>query len=294
MNYPPSMDRETRDFVEETLTLCPDNRDSLSVDEQRNLYANLCRHFARHRSQSVKSEDRSINGIPIRRYRKTRNSRVQIIYFHGGGFILGGLDSHDDICSEICDDTELDVIAVDYRLAPEHKHPAALEDCLKVFDNVCTDKETILCGDSAGGWLAAMTGLARPGVALGQVLIYPMLGGALNKASYIHCAKSPLLSTAQVAFYWQNYFDHPFDGNSLTAPMAIDISESPKTVLIAAECDPLMNDVPDYAEKLQFAGVQVTVMIEEGLPHGYLRARHSVERAQQSFIRITSSLSEMA
>ena len=296
LKYPPSMDSETTVFVDTTSSFYPDDREDFTIGEMRDNYDALCAHFARPFPAGVTAHDRLIGDVPLRHYSISDNPPARLVYIHGGGFVVGGLDSHDDICAGICADTGFDVIAVDYRLAPEHKHPAALDDCVAAVDAIHAEGDTpvVVAGDSAGGWLAAMTGLARPYIITGQVLIYPMLGGALNKGSYVDCADVPLLSTEQVAFYWETYFDCPLDRTALTPPMVLDVSPSPRTVMIAAECDPLMSDTPDYAEKLSAAGVEVEFTIEEGLPHGYLRARYSVERARQSFTRITDAVSRMA
>jgi acetyl esterase len=295
MDYPPSMDDQTRAFVDVTASFYPDDRQGLSVDDMRRHYNSLCGHFAQAMPSGVTSSDQTIGAVPIRHFSKNDNPQALVIYIHGGGFVVGGLDSHNDICAGICDDTGFDVVAVDYRLAPEHKHPAALEDCLLVTRHLRKESglPIILAGDSAGGWLAAMVGLAHPDDIAGQVLIYPMLGGALNQGSYLDYAEAPLLSTAQVAMYWETYFDCPLDQTALTPPMALDIKTSPKTAMIAAGCDPLMSDTPQYADKLRQAGIAVDVVIEDGLPHGYLRARYSVERARLSFQRITTAISSM-
>jgi len=293
MDYPSSMDNETRAFVDVTASFYPDDRQGLSVDDMRRHYNTLCAHFAQDMPSGVTSSDHMIGAVPIRRFSKSETPQALVIYIHGGGFVVGGLDSHNDICAGICDDTGFDVVAVDYRLAPEHKHPAALEDCLLVMRHLKQESglPIILAGDSAGGWLAAMVGLSHPDDVAGQVLIYPMLGGALNQGSYLDYAEAPLLSTAQVAMYWETYFDCPLDQTALTPPMALTITSSPKTAMIAAGCDPLMSDTPQYADKLRQAGIAVDVVIEDGLPHGYLRARYSVDRARLSFQRITSAIS---
>jgi len=295
MDYPPSMDIETRAFVDVTASFYPDDRQGLSVEDMRRHYNALCAHFAQSMPAGVASSDDTIGAVPIRRFSKTGTPQALVIYIHGGGFVVGGLDSHNDICAGICNDTGFDVVAVDYRLAPEHKHPAALEDCLLVTRHLQQESglPIVLAGDSAGGWLAAMVGLAHPDDIAGQVLIYPMLGGALNQGSYLDYAEAPLLSTAQVAMYWETYFDCPLDQTALTPPMALNISSSPKTAMIAAGCDPLMSDTPQYADKLRQVGVAVDVVIEDGLPHGYLRARYSVDRARLSFQRITTAISSM-
>ncbi|XDZ66714.1 alpha/beta hydrolase [Alphaproteobacteria bacterium LSUCC0684] len=296
MDYRNVMDKDTWDFIETTQSFYPDSRNDLTIEDQRQIYTSLCTHFAKSRPEGVTSEDQKLGDVPVRRYR-TSVAHARVIYFHGGGFVVGGLDSHDDICAEICNTTQLEVIAVDYRLAPEHKHPAALEDCLAVLDAVLGEDDTpfLLAGDSAGAWLAAMVSVARPGKPIGQVLIYPMLGGALDQGSYMTHANAPLLSTEQVAIYWQTYFDCPHNRNNLTPPMALaDLGKSPPTFMLAAGCDPLASDTPDFARKIGLSGGKVAFKIADGLPHGFLRGRHTAAAAKESFDEITSAITALS
>ena len=123
-----------------------------------------------------------------------------MVYLHGGGFVVGGLHSHDDVCAEIRSRTGLAVVSVDYRLSPEHQHPAAFEDACSVVSVL--PGPLVLVGDSAGGNLAAAAAHARrdPRI-LGQVLIYPGLGGDRQAGSYVTHANSPMLTTADLDFY---------------------------------------------------------------------------------------------
>jgi len=296
LDYRNVMDKDTWDFIQKTQSYYPDSRNNLTIEEQRQFYTSLCRNFAQSRPEGVTSEDMKLGDVPVRRYCNTGKSPARVIYIHGGGFVVGGLDSHDDICAEICNATQLDVTAVDYRLAPEHKHPAALEDCVQVFDALSAEDDTpiLLAGDSAGAWLAAMVSIKRPGKPIGQVLIYPMLGGALDQGSYVIHANAPLLSTEQVVFYWQTYFDCPLDRNKLTPPMSLaDLGIVPPTFMLAAGCDPLASDTPDFARKISLAGGIVAVEIDNGLPHGFLRARHTSAAAKESFNKITAAIGEL-
>jgi len=293
MDYRNLMAEDTWNFVQITQDFYPDTRTGLTLEDQRRLYNALCRHFAHPHPEHVRAENRNIGNVACRRYRCGEKSPARVMYIHGGGFVVGGLDSHDDICAEICAMTGFDVIAVDYRLAPEHKHPAALEDCLAAFDALLGEDAAplVLAGDSAGAWLAAMVSFHRQGMASGQALIYPMLGGALNRGSYISHAEAPLLSTAQVAKYWQTYFDCPLDRSKLTPPMALDdLGVMPPTFMLAAECDPLASDTPDFAARIRASGGKVITATGEGLPHGFLRARHHAKAARDSFARITAAI----
>ncbi|MCX7347928.1 MAG: alpha/beta hydrolase [Alphaproteobacteria bacterium] len=235
---------------------------TFSMAEQRAFYNRYCVHFRKTRPPTVETNDLRIAGVPCRRYvRQGAPAAPLLIYLHGGGFVLGGLDSHDDVCAEICDGAGIDVVAVDYRLAPEHPFPAAFEDGWAVLQELGkTHARIILGGDSAGGNLAAALALkARDagGPALsGQVLIYPGLGGDMTKGSYV--------SQAEPAF------------------------------LVAAGLDPLHDDCFDYARNLRDAGVPAVVRDEPLLVHAFIRARHMSTPARASFDAIIAACGALA
>ncbi|RUU76795.1 esterase, partial [Mesorhizobium sp. M7A.T.Ca.TU.009.01.1.2] len=134
----------------------------LPIDKQRAVYDRMSRAFHQGRPPGVKAGDGLIaaagRDIPIRRYRLAgKAAQAMVIYYHGGGFILGGLESHDDICAELCAGTGFDLLSVDYRLSPEHVHPAAFDDSITAFEWAAATSglPLVLCGESAGGNLAA-------------------------------------------------------------------------------------------------------------------------------------------
>src|SRR5262245_59620695 len=248
-----------RRFVIETEALYPADAVNFSIDEQRALYDRLCSRFRKPRPFGVEIEDRSIPGplgpVPIRIYRRSREiDRAMLLYLHGGGFVLGGLDSHDDICAEICDRASVGVVAVGYRLAPEHRFPAAFDDCLAAFyavadgrvDPGLDPKRILIGGDSAGGNLAAALclklrdeGRSMP---VGQILIYPGLGGDGSRGSYLQNANAPCLTTADTEYYKFVYIgppDHPNHWSKFAYPLKeTDYGGLTLAFLVAAEWDP--------------------------------------------------------
>ncbi|MEM7256911.1 MAG: alpha/beta hydrolase fold domain-containing protein, partial [Pseudomonadota bacterium] len=195
-------------------------------------------------------------------------------------------------------ETGMPVTAVDYRLSPEYSHPAAFNDALTVVRTLAEQYSLVLCGDSAGGNLAACVchalrdNSAIANRLLGQLLIYPGLGGDMSAGSYITHAKAPMLTTQDVRFY--SLIRHGgvrVETDPTAAPLHdTDFSRLPATVVISAECDPLSDDGRHYCEYLTAAGGRAVWFNETGLVHGYLRARHSVARAGASFSRITECL----
>lgn len=285
---------DIRTFIARTEASYPPDAANFSIAEQRAFYDKLCADFSPPHPQGVCAQDLAIAGVPCRRYTPDApRAGVTALYFHGGGFIVGGLHSHDSICAELAEAAQVVLIAVDYRLVPEHLHPAAYEDCLAVYDAVPGPK--VLVGDSAGGNLAACIAANRTDVA-GQVLIYPGLGGDMGLPSYSRHANAPMLTTADVEYYATIRFDGPRRPGDLTAsPLeASDYCALPPTAIFTAQADPLASDGMEYAARLAEAGVPVELTEEPGLVHGYLRARHMAAGARNSFARIAGALGALA
>jgi acetyl esterase len=301
-DYSKLIDAETWAFIDRTNSFYPPDAVNHSVEEQRRTYDRMCREFHAGYPASVTATDAAAetptHNIPIRIYRNAEpNGAAVVLYFHGGGFILGGLDSHDDVCAEICERTGYEVVSVDYRLVPEHTHPAAYDDCRAAFEWAAKTyaQPILLCGDSAGGNLAAAVAHTTRGharAAIGQVLIYPGLGGKLGQGSYLTHFDAPLLSVRDMDYYRDMRAGGRDISNDATfAPFNdTDYSGLPPTAVITAECDPLSDDGRDYRDRIQAAGGKAWWFDEPGLVHGYLRARHSVGRARESFTRIVDAV----
>ncbi|MDB5524110.1 MAG: esterase [Rhizobium sp.] len=301
-DYRKLIDAETWAFIDRTNSYYPPNTIDYTIDQQREVYNRMCREFFVGYPDGVSAENKEIKStdhkIPIRRYRATRyDSRAMVLYFHGGGFVVGGLESHDDVCAEICHRTGFEVVSVDYRLAPEHRHPASFDDCMAAFEWAAEayDLPIVLAGDSAGGNLAAaVTHRTRDHKRkpIGQMLIYPGLGGDMNTGSYVTHAEAPMLTLRDLNFYK----DIRTGGKDISkdvayAPLAETIfSNLPPTIIITAECDPLSSDGEAYRDRIMAGGGKAWWHEEAGLVHGYLRARHSVCRARESFTRIVDSI----
>ena len=276
-----------------------------SVAQQRIDYEALVRHFSSPHPPGLGTRDEAINGrhglIPLRHYRHRQgNSDALILFIHGGGFILGSLDSHDDICAELCATTGYDLVSVDYRLSPEHFHPVHLDDVEDAF-TACRHKRTILVGASAGGTLAAALCHRRgssPHRPAGQVLIYPGLGGdCFDLESYRVNAAAPLLTADDIIFYRGTRCanDELPTGDAEFYPLvADDFSAAPPTIAISADVDPLRDDARLYVEKLQQDGVKAEWINEPGLVHDYLRARHVSATAGAAFARICEAINTLA
>jgi acetyl esterase len=301
-DYRKLIDAETLAFIERTNSYYPIDTVDYTIGQQREIYNRMCRAFHVGYPEGVTAEDSTIStpthAIPIRTYRTAApEASAMVLYFHGGGFILGGLDSHDDICAELCAGSGYEVVSVDYRLAPEHIHPAAFDDALAAFEWAAAayKQPILLCGDSAGGNLAAAVSHATRGHKrhpIGQVLIYPGLGGDVSKGSYITHAEAPMLAVRDLEFY-KHIRTGGIDrtGDITLAPLAdADFANLPPTVIVTAECDPLSSDGEAYGSRIEAAGGKAWWHEEPGLVHGYLRGRHMISRARASFGRIIEAV----
>jgi len=303
-DYKPLIDAETWAFIERTNSYYPPDTIDYTIAQQREIYDRMCREFFAGYPEGITVETSAIatptHDIPIRIYRSTPQAAVTVLYFHGGGFILGGPDSHDDVCAELCARTGYEVVSVDYRLAPEHLHPAAFDDAMSAFEWAAATRPhpIVLCGDSAGGNLAASVSHAtrdHPRKPIGQVLIYPGLGGDRSKGSYVAHAEAPMLTMRDLEFYKHiRTGGQDRNGDATLVPLAdSDFSRLPPTVLVTAECDPLSSDGETYRDLIVAAGGRATWFEEPGLVHGYLRARHTVGRARASFTRIVDAVAAL-
>lgn len=301
-DYTKLLDAEVWAFIDRTNSYYPPETIDYTVAQQRELYDRLCRAFFTGYPDGVTASDSRIpasgRAIPIRTYQPAKPDHgAKVLYFHGGGFILGGLDSHDDICAELCARTGHEVVSVDYRLAPEHLHPASFDDALAAFEwfAVADARPILLAGDSAGANLAAGVAHKTRGhdhAPVGQVLIYPGLGGDIGRGSYVTHAEAPMLSMRDLAFYKDvRTGGADFSKDVTYLPLAdTDFSGLPPTVVISAECDPLSSDGETYRDHIRAAGGKAYWHEEPGLVHGYLRGRHTIAKARASFTRIVGAV----
>ena len=207
------------------------------------------------------------------------------VYFHGGGWVIGDLDTVDTTCRSVANRAGVKVVSVGYRLSPEHKFPAPLDDCYAALqwvaanaDSIGVDRERIAVGgDSAGGNLAAAVCLkardeSGPSVRL-QVLVYPVTDHSFDTQSYQDNGEGYLLTKASMVWFWDHYLNSEADGkNPLASPLrAEDLSGLPPAVVITAEFDPLRDEGEAYAKRLSDAGVSVEHRRYAGQIHGFFQ-----------------------
>ena len=234
-------------------------------------------------------EERHIPGpagdIPIRIYTpQGQGPFPALIYYHGGGWVIGNLDVVDVPCRQLANRTGCVVISVDYRLAPEHPFPAPAEDAYAAVEWVAANGEEIdvdsskiaVSGDSAGGNLAAVVCLMAkdkggPKISY-QILFYPVTEHSYETKSYQENADGYFLTKDSMVWFWNHYLQQEEDGkNPYASPLlAEDVSGLPPALVVTAEYDPLRDEGEAYAKKLLDAGVGVTLKRYEGLIHGFI------------------------
>jgi acetyl esterase len=219
-----------------------------------------------------------------------------LVYFHGGGWVLGGLDTIDVTCRRLADVAKCVVVSVAYRLAPEHKFPIPVEDAYAATRHVAehaevfgVDRDRIAVGgDSAGGNLAAAVALLarrRSGPRLAfQLLFYPVTNHAFDTPSYRAFAEGYLLTRRAMQWYWSQYLPRPEVGDDPAAsPLRSrrdDLRGLPPALVVTAEFDPLRDEGEAYADHLRSAGVRVQSHRQDGLIHGFLQFGGVIDRAQ--------------
>ncbi len=290
-DYTALIDADMWAFIHRLDACYPPGVVDMDIAGQRAVYDDMCKVFYQGRPEGVQVWDEPHGGVPCRRY-ETGASETTVMYYHGGGFVVGGLDSHDDVCAEICARTGYRVISVDYGLAPEVVFPGCFKDAWAAFEAVSRgfDGPIVLCGDSAGGNLAAAVAhqgrASQPGRIIGQVLIYPGLGGDWGMESYVTHANAPHLTTADMKFYMnvRTGGAAPPKGDARYAPLQDhDFAGLPPTLCVTAECDPLASDGGAYRDALRAAGGQTHWSNVAGMVHGCLRARAMSTRAAGFF-----------
>ncbi|MDO8210253.1 alpha/beta hydrolase [Conexibacter sp. CPCC 206217] len=221
-------------------------------------------------------------GVPARRYRAGATDGPVVVFFHGGGWMSGDLDTHDGLCRAIAVRAGATVLAVDYRRTPEHRFPAALDDAIAATRWLAaeTGRAPIVMGDSSGATLALGVALAARRAAAQQpagiVLIYPPLEPRTDSPSHVRFADGPRLTQAAMAWFWREYLGAQDTDDELAAPArASDLRGLPPTLIALADHDPLHDEGADFARRLAAAGVEVETIAPAGMVHGFARLQET-------------------
>lgn len=246
-------------------------------------------------------EDRKVDvagatPVPVRVYWPDRDGPLPaIVFFHGGGFVLSSVDGHDAFARKLAAGTDAIVVSVDYRLAPEHRYPAAVEDAMTAVTWVIENAEKLgidatrvaVAGDSAGGNLAAVACLigrdrSLPPLAA-QVLIYPVLDARQGSESYRSNATGYFLTAAHMRWFWEQYLDGADPDHPHVSPVRqVDLSSLPPAIVVVGEHDVLADDGRSYAALLSEAGVSVELFDYPGMFHGFFGLVEQLPTAKQA------------
>lgn len=245
--------------------------------------------------------------LGLRAYYPLKSKKVLpcLLFFHGGGWTLNDLDTHDKLCRSLANNIGIVVLSVDYRLAPEHKYPAAIEDAYTAFNWVYNNAKRLrinnekigVGGDSSGGYQAAvLCQLARDRNApkiLFQWLAYPVTDYYLpGSKSYREMAQGYSLNRNFMIWFWNNYLPNDIDVNDpyISPLRASNFDSLPPAFIQTANFDPLRDEGESYGEKLKKANIKVTIKRYAGLMHGFLLQRHAVKKADEAFFDVVKTL----
>jgi acetyl esterase len=280
----------------------------LDVAEARKLYRETRGRLSAAPAEVARVEELDADGLRVRHYRPLGAEDGEVlpalVYFHGGGWTIGDLETHDVPCRELANLARCAVLSVDYRLAPEHKFPAAVEDAVAATRwthahaaSLAIDPTRIAVGgDSAGGNLAAVAALVLrdaggPPLAM-QALFYPAIDLAADMPSHFELAEGYLLTRDAILWFTGNYVRGPEDVRDWRAsPLrAADLAGLPPAYIVTAGFDPLRDEGQAYADALHAAGVHVTYECFEGMIHGFITMAGVIAAGHHALYRVATGL----
>jgi acetyl esterase len=232
--------------------------------------------------------------IPVRTYRPREDEGGVVAYFHGGGWAIGSIDSFDTVCRALGNASRATVVSVGYRLAPEHRFPGALEDCVAVTrwiaDHAGAERLAVV-GDSAGGNLAIGVARRLRDVVRFQALVYPVCDSALNTPSYREFRERYGLTAAGMQRYWSLYLEGDDGTHPDASPLrADDLQGLPPAYVLTAEFDVLRDEGEALVDKLRAGGVEVTHQRYDGTIHGFWRWQQAAEVARRAVAEVGEAL----
>jgi len=256
-------------------------------------------------------ENRTIPGpvgeIPVRIYWPWLDTPLPVlVWYHGGGWVLGTLDASDHTCRELANTAGCIVVSVDYRLAPEHRFPASPDDCESAYNWVLANaasfggdpRRVAVGGDSAGGNLAAVVSIRtrERGTPLPafQLLVYPVTDHDFERPSYLANAEGYMLTQLAMRWFWDQYVNSPEEmAHPHASPLrATDLTGLPPAHVITAEFDPLCDEGEAYADRLRQAGVPVTVSRYDGVIHGFFGMFPAIDKGRDAIRESAQALAE--
>lgn len=303
-----SLDPQARHMLDQLAAAGTKPIDTLSVPEAR-AFMDSMRALQGPPTPLPAVRDLGIAGasgtIPARLYRPREDGTLPLlVYFHGGGWVIGDLEGYDNVCRDLAAKAGCAILSIDYRLAPEHRFPAAADDCFAATawtranaTGLGIDPARIAVGgDSAGGNLAAVVSLMSrdrggPPVCL-QLLIYPVTCGRMDTPSYRDNAEGYLLTHDAMVWFWDHYVPRAAERElPYAAPLrATDLRGLPPALVLTAEFDPLRDEGEAYAGRLREAGVPTTLRRYDGQIHGFFTMGALIDRARLALDETAATL----
>jgi acetyl esterase len=279
---------------------------SLDAPEAIAAYLEVARRpLARPRGMDVDRVEDLVVGerdVPVRIYQpKSDRPLPGLVYYHGGGWVVGDLELHDDTCRMLANEAQCIVVSAEYRLAPEHPFPTPLDDCWSVLqwahghlgERGWNGSTLAVGGTSSGGNLSAAVALRarNEGLALSlQLLLYPALDSAMATPSWRNFASGYFLTAAQMAWYWRMYAAQPGVRRlpDVSPSHSTDLAGLAPAVVVTAEFDVLRDEAEDYARRMREAGVPVRLWRFSGQIHGFLSLGALLPEVQEAKVAIAS------
>jgi len=250
--------------------------DTLTADEARALMRDAIPLFGEP-VELADVRDATAGGVPVRVYRPQADGVLPaIVHLHGGGWVLGDLDTHDVVCRDLAACSGCAVVAVDYRLAPEHPFPAALEDSLaavRAVGELGLDPDRVaVCGDSAGGGMAAVIARELRDAVRHQALVYPVCDARVGATdSYARYGEGHFMTTGDMRWFLDAYAAGVDPTDPRLSPLAAeDLTGAAPATIVLAECDPLRDEGAAYARRLEQAGIEVELREYPGQLHPFV------------------------
>ncbi len=304
------LDKGIEDYLETARRESGPSSPNPSSDDRRLQLERLAAKISTQRPPGVAVENWFLPAqgreIALRIYRpRSEGPKPLALFFHGGGWVFGSLNTHDYLAAAIAEGVDCVVVSVHYRRAPENKHPAQLDDCWEALtwataqpDFLGADtRRCAVVGDSAGGHLATLCAIrardaGAPSLAA-QCLIYPMVAPDFWRESYSEFASAPGFTRADAIFAWRSLLtDSLAPPDESAVPSKLPLAGLPPCYIVTAEYDPLRDEGEDYAERLSAAGVAVTRRRASKLIHGFMRAAPFSEAARGELTSVCDYLKQ--
>ena len=268
---------------------------SMTPEQARKAYELGAEILDLPRAPLARVQDFELAGRPARLYAPSNDAGLPVLlYFHGGGFTIGGLETHDSLCRQLAIRGDCAVIAFDYRLAPEHPFPAAVDDCFAAMSWLAENATTLnldatrlaVGGDSAGGTLAAVCALHARDIGLSlqlQLLITPGTIAHADTPSHARFSEGYLLDAANIRWFFGQYIPEDQREDWRFAPLlAEDHADLAPALIVLAEADPLVDEGLSYADRLRASGVPVELELFRGVTHDFIKMGRMVPEALQA------------